>query len=570
MKRFILFTFSLLLTFTIAVAQDGINYQGAATDANGDELTNQNITIRASVLSTSANGNLEWEETHSATTDQFGLFNITIGQGTNTTNGATVLFDDMNWGSGNHFLKIEMDASGGTNYAMIGTTQMMSVPYALYAKSAGIDSTMLANMIGSSGGGTGGGCNHIFPDGLKGDPIIWHLPGNDYTVPSGKNLYITFFAGYGQGESLKIDGLEINEDNDFQQIIIVGAGSVVSTYSTNSGQSSNFNAILVDANVTPVVWHLPGNDYTVPSGKNLYITSFAGYGQGESLKIDGLEINEDNDFQQIIIVGAGSVVSTSSSTSGQWANFNGYLVDENYFAGCGGGGGSSSASAGAVSVSTFGDTLTINGQSIIVPGLSFQNMIPPLLGSVTDIDGNTYQTVSHGNIEIMAENLKVESFNNGDPIAEVCYCGGNVNSMCSGPGWTYYDCQASTLSYGRLYIGFTLNDSRNVCPSGWHIATGNEWKQLLDLFLTYLPSGNIDVSAILANQSNESGLSILLGGSQGPGGTGQGQGSGESIWYSEGFLGIQSIPAYFPQQYIVPNPNFNGSYDYAYIRCVKD
>jgi hypothetical protein len=150
MKRFILFTFSLLLTFTIAIAQDGINYQGAATDANGDELTNQNITLRASVLSATANGNLEWEETHSATTDQFGLFNVVIGQGTNTTNGSIANFDDMDWGSGNHFLKIEMDATGGTNYAMIGTTQMMSVPYALYAKSAGIDSTMLADFFASN------------------------------------------------------------------------------------------------------------------------------------------------------------------------------------------------------------------------------------------------------------------------------------------------------------------------------------------------------------------------------------------------------------------------------------
>jgi hypothetical protein len=137
MKNILSITLSILLTFSFAIAQDGINYQGAATDANGDELTNQNITIRASVLSATANGNLQWEETHSATTDQFGLFNVVIGQGTNTANGAIASFDDMDWGSGNHFLKIEMDATGGTNYAMIGTTQMMSVPYALYAKSAG-------------------------------------------------------------------------------------------------------------------------------------------------------------------------------------------------------------------------------------------------------------------------------------------------------------------------------------------------------------------------------------------------------------------------------------------------
>ena len=135
MRDSILFLF-LAFTFNLC-AQDGINYQGAATDANGDELANQNISIRASVLSVTASGNLEWEETHSATTDQFGLFNIVIGQGTNTTNGATSLFDDMDWGSADHFLKIEVDATGGTNYSMIGTTQMMAVPYALYAKTAG-------------------------------------------------------------------------------------------------------------------------------------------------------------------------------------------------------------------------------------------------------------------------------------------------------------------------------------------------------------------------------------------------------------------------------------------------
>ena len=99
MKRFILSAFLVLLTFSFAIAQDGINYQGAATDANGDELANQNISIRASVLSASASGNLEWEETHSTTTDQFGLFNVVIGQGTNTTNGATATFDDMDWGA---------------------------------------------------------------------------------------------------------------------------------------------------------------------------------------------------------------------------------------------------------------------------------------------------------------------------------------------------------------------------------------------------------------------------------------------------------------------------------------
>ena len=136
----ILFLLFLLPIFLLA--QDGINYQGAATDSNGDELINQSISLRASVISGSSTGNLEWEETHSITTDQFGLFSVVIGQGTNTSNGSITNFDNMNWGSANHFLKIEMDVTGGTNYSIIGTTQMMSVPYALYAKNSGSNSNL--------------------------------------------------------------------------------------------------------------------------------------------------------------------------------------------------------------------------------------------------------------------------------------------------------------------------------------------------------------------------------------------------------------------------------------------
>ena len=350
MKRFILFTFSILLTFSFATAQDGINYQGAATDANGDELTNQSISIRASVLSGSASGNLEWEETHSATTDQFGLFNIVIGQGTNTTNGATASFDDMDWGSGNHFLKIEMDATGGTNYAMIGTTQMMSVPYALYAKSAGIDSAAIAAMIGSSGGGMGGGCDYKFPEGLDGEAISleFHSTSSQYTVPIGKTLYITNLYAQGPG----IDVLDDN-GNWLQLALNVGQGPVYASLESpivlNEGRTIKkgshgyaLNGILINATgeITSVVYNLAGannNEYQVPTGKKLYITHVTG-GQNTFLTSSGTPITTTGNIGQPIIL------NSSESING-FSNFNGYLVDENYFANCGGGGSSSSASA---------------------------------------------------------------------------------------------------------------------------------------------------------------------------------------------------------------------------------
>ena len=259
----------IFLTQSLVYAQDGINYQGAATNSNGDELSTQNISIRASILSGSATGNLEWQETHSTTTDQFGLFNIVIGQGTNTANGATANFNDMDWGSGNHFLKIEMDATGGTNYNLIGTTQMMSVPYALYAKNSSVN----------------------------------------------------------------------------------------------------------------------------------------------------------------------------------------------------------------VSISTFGDTLTLNGQSIIVPGISYQNTPSSIFGAVTDINGNTYQTVTIGTQEWMMENLIATSFSNGDPITLQI----NTNTSCNVPA--YRDPQGNG---SRIYYnGYTILDNRNVCPSGWHVPSKADYEILLDNFGTY-------------------------------------------------------------------------------------
>ena len=136
MKRLLLLL-SFIPLISFAQAPQGVGYQGVATDVNGIELINQSISIRASVLSGSANGTIQWEETHATSTDTFGLFSLTIGQGTNTTNGAQTSFADISWGTNTHFLKIEMDVTGGSNYSFMGTNQMMSVPYALYAESAG-------------------------------------------------------------------------------------------------------------------------------------------------------------------------------------------------------------------------------------------------------------------------------------------------------------------------------------------------------------------------------------------------------------------------------------------------
>ena len=89
-----------LLISTLAFAQSvpqGINYQGVATNTSGAELINQNISIQTSIISDSATGNVQWQETHSTTTDQFGLFNIVIGQGASTGSGQSSSFEEIHY-----------------------------------------------------------------------------------------------------------------------------------------------------------------------------------------------------------------------------------------------------------------------------------------------------------------------------------------------------------------------------------------------------------------------------------------------------------------------------------------
>lgn len=131
MKNFILlFILSVLTIVAKAQSPQAINYQAVARDNSGNPLTNKNIGVRVGILSGSSTGTSVYSETHSVTTNQFGLFNIEIGRGVVQSG----IFAQINWGSNTHFAKIDIDQNGGTNYQFVGTSQMLSVPYALFSE----------------------------------------------------------------------------------------------------------------------------------------------------------------------------------------------------------------------------------------------------------------------------------------------------------------------------------------------------------------------------------------------------------------------------------------------------
>ena len=120
----------------LAQSPNGISYQAVATDTDGVELANQNISVRFTIVSGTPSGVYEYVEVHTATTDEYGLFNLVIGQGSYDSGNAFSL-EAIDWGGNTHYLKVDMDPDGGNLFVNMGTQQMMSVPYALYAETSG-------------------------------------------------------------------------------------------------------------------------------------------------------------------------------------------------------------------------------------------------------------------------------------------------------------------------------------------------------------------------------------------------------------------------------------------------
>ncbi len=123
------FIFFGAINFTFAQAPQAVPYQGVARNATGAILSSQNISLRISIRDLTAIGTVVFSETHNTVTTPLGLFNLNIGTGTLVSG----TFAGINWGAGAKFIQIEMDAAGGSSYVSMGTTQLNSVPYALFS-----------------------------------------------------------------------------------------------------------------------------------------------------------------------------------------------------------------------------------------------------------------------------------------------------------------------------------------------------------------------------------------------------------------------------------------------------
>ena len=129
----------MLVTIVISIGlfsqtPQAFKYQAVVRDNVGDIIANQEVSFRISIRDVSTAGTIIYQETHSVTTNDFGLAILEVGNGDPPIIGNIA---DIDWGTNDKFLEVELDPQGNTAYVSMGTTQLLAVPYSLYAESTG-------------------------------------------------------------------------------------------------------------------------------------------------------------------------------------------------------------------------------------------------------------------------------------------------------------------------------------------------------------------------------------------------------------------------------------------------
>jgi uncharacterized protein (TIGR02145 family) len=359
-KRFLLKSILILAGVLLTVsafcqAPQSFKYQAVLRDASGNILSSSSKTIEVDILQGTITGTVVFTETHNITTNEQGVININIGS-VNATD-----FAAINWSSGAYFIRIKVD---GTD---MGTSQLLSVPYALYSSKAG--------------NGFSGSYADLSNKPSWSDSINNKIKSNKDTIRIDTTITDSIKI-----ETTKIDTIKI----DSTKIVTISGTQTITGDKTFSGNTSFSNTI---------------------SASN------------------GINVNNKN------------ITNLSAPINSNDAATKAYV-----------------------------DALLQRLERLeLTTGIK-----------VKDFDGNIYNTTIIGTQTWMVDNLKTTHYANGTQIPLITLYG--IWSAQTSGACAYYDNNpANADTFGLLYNYFTVIDSSNICPTGWHVPSDSDWNSLVTL-----------------------------------------------------------------------------------------
>jgi hypothetical protein len=164
MKKFFTVLSAVLISASLwSQAPQSFSYQAVILGANNVLLVEKQVGVKISILQGSESGSAVYTETHTQTTNVNGLVSLSIGSGINPSSD----FSKIDWSKGSYFVKIETDLEGGTSYILTTISQLLSVPYAIHAKTA-------ESIVGGNTGNNSGSFTHYIGEEFGGG-VIFHL-----------------------------------------------------------------------------------------------------------------------------------------------------------------------------------------------------------------------------------------------------------------------------------------------------------------------------------------------------------------------------------------------------------
>ncbi|BDD05175.1 Lcl C-terminal domain-containing protein [Aureibacter tunicatorum] len=492
MKKSILALLTILTISITAFAQtpEGIKYQAVVRDAGNSILKNHSVGMRMSILQDNVGGVIVYQEAFAPTTSAYGLVNLNIGNGTALSGD----FSAIDWSKGPYFIEIAIDVNGGDNYVVMGTSQLMSVPYALHAKTADKVANDLVNDADADPS------NEIQDLKLEGN--ILTVTNNDTATEIDLSLYLdndntqlteaqvdAFVDNNGYLTS-EVDGSVTNEIQDLQLV-----GNTLKI--TNNG-----SATVID--LTPYLDDTKLTEAQVDAfvDNNGYLTS----------EVDGSVTNEIQDLQLVgntlkitnngsaTVIDLAPYLDDTKLTEAQVDAFvdnNGYLTSEV----------DGSVTNEIQDLQLVGNTLKItnNGSATVIDLTPYlddtkltEAQVDAFVGNngylTSEVDGSTtneIQTISKSGSSITLSNgggtvtTKADApcFDNANRFVD---CGnGTITDQLTGLIWLKnVGCfgaknykngndQAARLAHGQC--GLTDNSS----PGDWRLPTIEEWKAFM-------------------------------------------------------------------------------------------
>ena len=491
------------------------NYQSVIRDTSGVLVTNRTIGLKVTLSRGPQLGDL-YSETHQLTSNSNGLITSSIGGG----NPVLGSMDSIDWSLGDVYIKTEVDVNGGTNYVVLNTNQLLSVPYSLYSLNSG---NSVPGPVGPQG-----------PQGV---------PGND-GLPGPQGPQGTFPPGTQSGE--------INYWNGSMWVTVPPGGR---------GQS----LIMCDG--------VPTWGGCLPEVTTSVVTSIFA-----DRAICGGNVASDGGS---IVTNRGVVYGTSSNptTSGSVTN-NGSGV-----------GTYTSTIRGLTTLTTY----FVRAYATNTVGTAYGNevsfttpSIPAITcgtSTISDVEGNFYQTVQIGTQCWTQSNLKVSYYRNGDSIL-TGLSNSSWQNTTAGAFAIYDNNPVSDGLYGKLYNHYAVMDTRGLCPTGWHVPTDSDWNTL-ETFLggPTVAGGSLkdtsteqrvgDWLSPNTAATNSSGFTAWPGGAKDSGGGFLNGGSNyqgfSGFWWTSSLSGSSS--AWFRHLWYQDGEVFTGSIDLNWglsVRCLRD